>query len=170
MGVVIGICVKHPGDPTRKTGTDIYTPRYMYIYIILYTVIVILPAGVRAKEPKMAEFWGSLKYNQRRPQRFYGRWGLTKTQPRGFFLILSISFMTDLVPEPNPSQQGVRERGSTVRARVNNIVWLAVCARAAYRPQGNARYLRWGSRRFFYHLVLFCLCPVTPAPPPNTAL
>jgi hypothetical protein len=25
MGVVIGICVKHPGDPTRKTGTDART-------------------------------------------------------------------------------------------------------------------------------------------------
>ena len=108
-----------------------------------------LTARVRAKEPKMAEFWGGLKSNQRRSQRFCGRWGLTKTQLRGFFLILrSFFFTTDLVPEPNPIANREYVRGSLVGGK--NYFCLAAAARVAPRPQDHARRVRWGLRRGFY--------------------
>ena len=104
----------------------------------------------------MAEFWGGLKSNQRRSQRLYGRWGLTKTQLRGFFLILSsFFFMTGLVPEPNPSQQRVRKRAEEGK----KYFWLAVGARAAPRLQGHVRCVRWGSRRVFLSLGRFWSWP-----------
>ena len=34
MGVVIKICVKYPGGPTRIRGTDVHI--YIYIYIYIY--------------------------------------------------------------------------------------------------------------------------------------
>ena len=85
----------------------------------------------------MAEFWGGLKSNQRRSQRLYGRWGLTKTQLRGFFLILSsFFFMTGLVPEPNPSQQRVRER-----AEEGKKIFLARSGRSSCAPFPGSRAL-----------------------------
>ena len=56
----------------------------------------VLTARVPAKEPKMAEFWGGLKSNQRRSQRFYhvGVGGKLKhRQLRGCFLIFSSFFL-----------------------------------------------------------------------------
>jgi hypothetical protein len=45
MDVVIEICVKYPGGPTRIKGTDIHTWRalllYIYIYIFIYLYIFI---------------------------------------------------------------------------------------------------------------------------------
>jgi hypothetical protein len=37
MGVVIEICIKYPGGPTRMTGTDIIRQRHRALYIhIIY--------------------------------------------------------------------------------------------------------------------------------------
>jgi hypothetical protein len=47
MGVVIEICIKHPGGPTRMTVTDIiqYLARVLFLFLFVCVPVLICSAG-----------------------------------------------------------------------------------------------------------------------------
>ena len=71
MGVVIEICVKYPGDPTRMTVADIYAVYTAYTYTVYESSYRIMGGNLGGGEGGATDWYISVFHSSSTPGVFY---------------------------------------------------------------------------------------------------